>query len=60
MEVDNVTVSLAASASELMKMCELATVVLYGFKYNVTVCAEAEVLHKIISLTTTIVICPAL
>jgi hypothetical protein len=55
-----VTVSLAASVSELIKICELATVVLAGFKYNVTVWAEADVLHSIISLITTVVTCPAL
>jgi hypothetical protein len=60
MEVASVTVSLAASDNELIKMCELATVSPYGFKYNVTVCAEAEVLHKIISLITTVVLCPTL
>jgi hypothetical protein len=59
-EVDNVTVSLAASVSELIKMCELATVTPYGFRYSVTVCAEADVLHKIISLITTVVTYPAL
>jgi len=59
-DVDNVTVSFAASVNELIKMCELATVTPYGFKYNVTVCAEADVLHKIISLITVVVTYPTL
>jgi hypothetical protein len=57
-DVEIVTVSFAARENELIKMCELATVTFLGFKYSVTVCAEADVLHKTISLITVVVVWP--